>query len=103
MLFMVFGCFITHISCAALGRHTDIAVSVFNDFGHGFAGFGAFCYGFSVFATPPPPPIPPSEIKKKFGRTFPVDFKTHKDWLKGSKSLFHMFLFWSTVNQTRPY
>ena len=28
------------------------AVSVFNDFSHGFAVFGAFCCGFAVFATP---------------------------------------------------
>ena len=25
-------------------------VSVVNDFGHSFVGFGAFCYGFAVFA-----------------------------------------------------
>ena len=29
-----------------------IAVLVFNNFGHGFAIFGAFCCGFAVFVTP---------------------------------------------------
>ena len=37
-------------------RYTDIAVSVFNNFENGFAVFGAFCCGFSAFATPQCPP-----------------------------------------------
>ena len=52
-----FGSFITHTLLAALQCYTDIAVSVFNDFGHGFAGFGTFCCGFAVFATPQCPPL----------------------------------------------
>ena len=51
-----FGSFITHTLDAALLRYTDIAVSVFNDFGQGFAVFGTFCCGFAVFATPQCPP-----------------------------------------------
>ena len=47
-----FGNFITHTLHAALKRYTDIAVSVFNDFGHGFAVFGAFCCGFAVLLSP---------------------------------------------------
>ena len=38
--------FITHTLRAALQRNTDIAISIFNDFGHGFAFFVAFCCGF---------------------------------------------------------
>ena len=51
-----FGSFITHTLHAALQRYTDITVSVFNYFGHGFLVFGAFCCGFSVFATLTMPP-----------------------------------------------
>ena len=39
----------------ALQCYTDITVLVLNDFGHGFAVFGAFCCGFAVFATPSAP------------------------------------------------
>ena len=52
-----FDSFITHTLHAALQRYTDITVSVFNDFGHGFAVFGGFCCGFAVFATPQCPPL----------------------------------------------
>ena len=51
-----FGSFITHTLHAALECYTDIAVSVFNGFGHWFAVFGAFCCGFAVFATLQCPP-----------------------------------------------
>ena len=51
-----FGSFITHTLHEPLECYTDIVVSVFNDFGHGFAVFGAFCRGFAVFATPQWPP-----------------------------------------------
>ena len=49
-----FSSFITHTlhAAPALERYTDIAVSVFNDFGHSFVVFGAFCCDFAVFATP---------------------------------------------------
>ena len=49
-----FGGFITCTLRAALQRYTDIMVSVFNNFGHGFVVFGAFCYSFCY------PPMPPS-------------------------------------------
>ena len=51
-----FGSFITHTLHVALQRYTHITVSVFNDFGHGFSVLGAFCCGFSLFATPQCPP-----------------------------------------------
>ena len=47
-----FGSFITHTLYASLECYADIVASVFNNFGHGFAVFGAFCCGFAVFATP---------------------------------------------------
>ena len=57
MLFMFFGSFITHTLHAAQQCYTDIVVSVFNNFGYGFAVFGAFCCGLAVFATPQCPPL----------------------------------------------
>ena len=52
-----FGSFITLTLHAPLEHYTDIAVSVFSDFGHGFAVFGAFCCGFVVFASPLETPL----------------------------------------------
>ena len=43
---------VTHTLHAALEGYTDIAVSIFNNFGHDFAGFGTVCCSFAVFATP---------------------------------------------------
>ena len=53
-----FGSFITRTLHAALQCYTNIAVSVFNNFGRGFAVFGAFCCGFVVLLSSPqcPPP-----------------------------------------------
>ena len=47
-----FGSFVTHTLHAALEHYTDIVVSIFNDFEHGFVDFGAFCCSFVVSAPP---------------------------------------------------
>ena len=56
-----FGDFITHTLHAALQHYTDIAVSVFKDFGH---GFWRILLRFCSFYYPPMSPSLSGEIKK---------------------------------------